>query len=154
VAAIRDGLRRLRGIHNQPELLLKTLGNPALAAGTGLLLQAVARRTPVFVDGPGAAACALLAHRIARPARTWLQSTDGGADPLHDRVLSELRLPPLTQFRLKATIGDDESAPLDVASEQPRPTSADGTGARVALFLLETAVARSLAGCLQEDPDA
>jgi phosphoribosyltransferase-like protein len=144
VAAVRDGLRRLRGIHNQPELLLSTLGNPSLAAGTGLLLRATSRRTAVFVDGPGAAACALLAHRVARPTRSWLQATDGGADPLHDRVLTELRLHPLTQFRLTPPRGDAASPLPGSDSPAPRPTSADGTSARIALYLLETALARSL----------
>jgi nicotinate-nucleotide--dimethylbenzimidazole phosphoribosyltransferase len=125
VAAVRDGLRRVRGIRNQPERLLTEIDSPALAAGTALLLQAAARRTPVLLDGPGAAACALLAHRIARAGRSWWQATDAGHLGLHDRILTELRLPPLTRFGL--------------------PTE-DGTAARIGLSLLETAVARALAG--------
>ena len=123
VAAIRDGLRAVRGIRDEPERLLDVLDSPALAAGTGLLLQAAARRTPILLDGPGAAACALLAHRIARATRSWWQATDAGASVLQDQVLADLRLTPLTRFGLKAE---------------------DGTGARIGLGLLETAVARAL----------
>ena len=123
VAAVRDGLRRVRGIRNQPERLLTEVDSPALAAGTALLLQAAARRTPVLLDGPGAAACALLAHRVARAGRSWWQSSDAGHLGLHDRILTELRLPPLTRLGL--------------------PTE-DGTAARIGLALLETALARAL----------
>jgi nicotinate-nucleotide--dimethylbenzimidazole phosphoribosyltransferase len=123
VAAIRDGLRAVRGIRDQPERLLEALDDPGLAAGTALLVQAAARRTPVLLDGPGAAACALLAHRVARATRSWSQPTDAGASVLHDRILEELRLTPLTRFALVAE---------------------DGTAARIGLGLLETAVARAI----------
>jgi nicotinate-nucleotide--dimethylbenzimidazole phosphoribosyltransferase len=129
VAAIRDGLRPVRGIRDQPERLLEALDSPALAAGTGLLLEAAARRTPTLLDGPGATACALLAHRVARATRSWWQATDAGASVLHDRMLTDLRLDPLTKFALKGE---------------------DGTAARIGLGVLETAIARALEG---EDDD-
>jgi len=122
VGAIRDGLRGLRPLGEQPEPLLEQVNSPALAAGTGVLLRAAARRTPVLLDGPGAATCALLADRIARAARTWWQASDAAAGPLHDRMLSELRLTPLTRLGLGAE---------------------DGTAARIGLGLLETAIARA-----------
>ena len=127
VAGVRDGLRRVRGIRNQPERLLEVLDSPALAAGTGLLLQAAARRTPALLDGPGAAACALLAHRVGRASRNWWQACDAGHRGLHDRVLTELRLTPLTRFGL----------PVE-----------DGTAPRLGLALLETAL-----NWATEDPD-
>jgi phosphoribosyltransferase-like protein len=123
VAALRDGLRPVRGIRNEPERLLTELASPALAAGTGLLLQAAARRTPALLDGPGAAACALLAHRVARAGRNWWQATDAGDLGLHDRILTELRLFPLTRLGLPGE---------------------DATAARIGLGLLETALARAL----------
>jgi hypothetical protein len=125
VAAVRDGLRRVRGLGEEPERLLGRLGSRILAAGTGLVLRAAARRTPVLLDGPAAAACALLAYRIARPSRHWLQAADGSLSaesPLHDRIMRELQLAPLTRFGL--------------AGE-------DGTAARIGLGLLETAVERA-----------
>jgi hypothetical protein len=121
VAAVRDGLRAVRGIRNQPELLLERLGRPALAAATGLLVQASARRTPILLDGAGAAAAALLAHRVARVARTWWQASDAGGSALHTRALTDLRLTPLTALRI---------------------TTEDGTAAGTGLGLLEAALAR------------
>jgi nicotinate-nucleotide--dimethylbenzimidazole phosphoribosyltransferase len=123
VAALRDGLRGVRGIRDQPERLLEVLDSPALAAGTGLLLQASSRRTPALLDGPGATACGLLAHRVARATRNWWRPTDAGASQLHDRVLADLRLTPLTRFGLKAE---------------------DGTAARIGLALLETGITRAI----------
>ncbi len=136
VAALRDGLRSVRGLQEQPELLLETLGSPALAAGTALLLQTAARRTPVLLDGPGAAACALLAHRVARAAANWWLAADAGLGPLTEKVQAELRLVPLTRLGLRAE---------------------DGTAARIGLELLETAVARAVSGAGDEpddEPDA
>jgi hypothetical protein len=131
VAAVRDGLRRVRGIRNEPERLLTELGSPALAAGTALLLQAAARRTPALLDGPGAAACALLAHRVGRASRSWWQAADAGHRGLHDRILTELRLTPLTRLGLPAE---------------------DGSAARIALGLLETALTRAIeTGDLEEE---
>jgi hypothetical protein len=123
VAAIRDGLRTVRGISGDPERLLTQIASPAIAAGTALVLRAAARRTPILLDGPGSAACALLAFRIARATRNWIQAGDGGAGALHDRVLAELRLVPLTRLGLRAD---------------------DGTAARIGLGLLETALARAI----------
>jgi Phosphoribosyltransferase len=122
LVALRDGLRGVRGVRNQPEELLRRLDSPALAAGTGLLLQASARRTPTLLDGPAAVACALLTHRIARVARTWWRATDAGHSALQARALADLRLSPLTDLGL---------------------TDEDGTAAGIGLALLETALARA-----------
>ena len=56
VVALRDGLRAVKGLAGDPAALLDALGNARLAAATGLLLGAAARRTPAVLDGPGAAA--------------------------------------------------------------------------------------------------
>ena len=131
VTAVRDGLRTVRDSDGRAGSLLGLLASPGLAAGTGLLLQAAARRTPALLDGPAAATCALLAHQIARAGRAWWQPTDAGASVLHDRILSELRLFPLTRLGL--------------------PTE-DGTAARLGLELLESAVSRAVASAA-EDPE-
>jgi nicotinate-nucleotide--dimethylbenzimidazole phosphoribosyltransferase len=139
VAATRDGLRRVAGIRGDPDRLLEHLGNPALSAGTALLLQAAARRTPAVLDGPGAAACALLAVRAARPARTWWQAADLSGDPLHDLLLTDLRLEPLTRFGL--------TDPADLPG-------GDGTAARIALTLLEAALERAGTESAESEPAA
>jgi nicotinate-nucleotide--dimethylbenzimidazole phosphoribosyltransferase len=125
VTALRDGLRPLRGIHGEHGRLLEALDSPLIAAGTGLLLQAAARRTPAVLDGPGAAACALLAYRVTRRTRGWWQAGHGSGTVVHDRTLAELRLEPLTR--------------LGIATE-------DGTGARLGLAVLEAATAELRGG--------
>jgi hypothetical protein len=64
VAAVRDGLRAVRGIRDEPDRLLEALDNPALAAGTGLLMQAAARRTR-------------WTGRARPPVRCWLTGSPG-----------------------------------------------------------------------------
>jgi NaMN:DMB phosphoribosyltransferase len=123
VAALRDAMRPLRGLHGTPGPLLAALGSPVIAAGTGVLLQAAVRRTPVLLDGAGAAACALQAYRVTRRARGWWQAGHGTGTVLHDRTLKELRLEPLTRL---GALPDD------------------GTGARLGLAVLEAATADRL----------
>lgn len=122
VTGMRDGLRQVRGIRNQPERLLTELGDPALAAGTALLVRSAARRTPVLLDGPNALASALLAHRVARAGRYWWQAADAGRGELNRRVLADLRFTPLTALGL---------------------TDEDGTAARIGLTVLEAALSRA-----------
>lgn len=119
VAALRDGLRRLRGQY-LPDGLVAALGSPAVAAGVGFLLQAGVRRTPVFLDGPGAAVTALATHQVTRRARQWWQVAQSSGSLLHDGTAEKLMLKPLLR--------------LDMHAE-------DGTAARLALALLEAATA-------------
>ena len=93
--ALRDGLRRVRADEEHPVALLRALGSPVLAAATGLLLQATARRTPVLLDGPGAAAAGLFVRGQAWEAPDWWQVAERPADALHDRTVAGLRLTPL-----------------------------------------------------------
>ena len=122
VKRIRDGLKVVRGNRKEPYRLLHLLEHRELLAGTGLLLQTAARRTPAILDGPVAITCALLAARLAPASRSWWLAADAGRAPLTRRVLEELRLTAVTD------LGLDEG---------------DGTGARFALQLLETAVLRA-----------
>jgi len=122
VTQIRDGLRRVRGDRKDLHRLLHLLEHRELLAGTGLLLQAAARRTPAILDGPLATACALLAARLAPASRSWWIAADSGQAVLVRRMLDEMRLTAVTD------LGLDEG---------------DGTGARFALHLLETAVLRA-----------
>jgi hypothetical protein len=93
--ALRDGLRAVRGLAGEPAALLDALGNARLAAATGLLLGAVARRTPALLDGPGAAAAGLLVRSLAWEAPDWWQVAPPAPEPLHERVLGVLRITPL-----------------------------------------------------------
>ncbi|MCE0538274.1 nicotinate-nucleotide--dimethylbenzimidazole phosphoribosyltransferase [Kineosporia rhizophila] len=122
VALIRDGLKVVRGNRKNPYRVLELLEHRELRAGTGLLLQLAARRTPAILDGPVAIACALLAARLAPATRSWWLAADSGRAVLTRRMLEELRLTAVTDLGL-----DD----------------GDGTAARFALQLLETAVLRA-----------
>nr|WP_269329040.1 nicotinate-nucleotide--dimethylbenzimidazole phosphoribosyltransferase [Kineosporia babensis] len=138
VARIRDGIKVVRGNRKDPFKLLHLLENRELLAGTGLLLQAAARRTPAVLDGPVAVTCGLLAARLAPASRSWWMAADSGRAVLTRRMLEELRLTALTD------LGLDEG---------------DGTAARFTLQLLETAVLRAqergeAAGAENEDAPA
>jgi Phosphoribosyltransferase len=93
--ALRDGLRGVKGLAGDPAALLDALGNPRLAAASGLLLGAVARRTPAVLDGPGAATAGLLVRSLAWEAPDWWQIAPPPAEPLQERVVGVLRMTPL-----------------------------------------------------------
>jgi nicotinate-nucleotide--dimethylbenzimidazole phosphoribosyltransferase len=95
VVDLRDGLRAVKGLAGDPAALLDALGDARLAAATGLLLGAAARRTPVVLDGPGAATTALLVRSLAWEAPDWWQVAPAAAEPLQERVLGVLRMTPL-----------------------------------------------------------
>jgi hypothetical protein len=95
LVALRDGLRGVKGLAGDPAALLEALGNARLAAATGLLLGAAARRTPAVLDGPGAAAVGLLVRSLAWEAPDWWQVAPPAAEPLQERVLGVLRMTPL-----------------------------------------------------------
>jgi nicotinate-nucleotide--dimethylbenzimidazole phosphoribosyltransferase len=118
VIAVRDGLRRLTGLRAVPAPVLRALGSPLIAAATGALLQAAVRRTPVVLDGMGAAAAGLLARRVERKITAWWQVASLPEGELVGRVLNWLGRRPLLR--------------LDLRIE-------DGTGARLALAVLREA---------------
>jgi nicotinate-nucleotide--dimethylbenzimidazole phosphoribosyltransferase len=105
VVALRDRLRRTRGLRGRPADLLRALDSPATAAAAALLVQATARRTPAILDGPGAAAAALLARRTAYPAAQWWQAAHLGTAPVHERALTSLGLDPLTRLGIRVEDG-------------------------------------------------
>jgi nicotinate-nucleotide--dimethylbenzimidazole phosphoribosyltransferase len=118
VSALRDRLRRLRGLQSEPVALLEALDSPVAAAAATLLVAVTARRTPVLLDGPGAAAMALLAVRTNHAAPLWWQTAHRGDDTLDERILGSLHLDPLTRLGIRV---------------------ADGTASLAGLALLDTA---------------
>jgi nicotinate-nucleotide--dimethylbenzimidazole phosphoribosyltransferase len=94
-ARLRDDLRALRPATGGPADVLERLGDPVLIAGTSLLLQAAARRTPLMLTGFAALACAAVARRIAPAAFTWWQIASTLADPLHGRLVASSNLTPV-----------------------------------------------------------
>ncbi len=112
VESVRDALWRLRGLRGQPMAMLRVLGDARVAASTAFLVRSAARRTPVVLDGPGAAAAALLAARCNRTGQQWWQAAELGGVPLHERTLNALGLTPLTRLDLHVEDGTASAAAL------------------------------------------
>jgi nicotinate-nucleotide--dimethylbenzimidazole phosphoribosyltransferase len=111
---MRDRLYRLRGLRDRPVALLHGLQAPAVAGAVALLVQAAARRTPVLLDGPGAAAAALLATRARYRVSTWYQAAHEAEGLLHERALGSLGLDPLSRLGIEVEDGTAALAGLAV----------------------------------------
>ena len=70
-AAVRDALHRIRQEPRGAVDILRQIGGLDVAAATGLLLGAAARRIPVLVDGPLGIAAGLVAWDLASQTRHW-----------------------------------------------------------------------------------
>lgn len=104
-AAVRDAMRRGRPLLGDQVDLLAAVAGADLAALTGFLLQAAARRTPVLLDGVVTAAAALVAHRAAfRAVDAWLPG-DRSAEPAQALALERLSLEPLLDLGLQVGQG-------------------------------------------------
>jgi nicotinate-nucleotide--dimethylbenzimidazole phosphoribosyltransferase len=119
-AAVRDAARRGRFQGGDMIGLLAEAGGADVAAMAGFLLQAAIRRTPVLLDGVVSGAAALVAHRVAYPAREWWLAGHRSTEPAHTRALEQLGLEPIVDYGLRL---------------------GEGTGALVALPVLQAAVA-------------
>lgn len=117
-AAVRDTMRRGRPHLGDQVALLAAVGGPDLAAATGFLLQAAARRTPVVLDGLVPAAAALVAQRVAFRAVGWWLAGAHSTEPASQVALKRLSLQPTA----------------DLAS-----SLSDGAGGLLAVPLLRTA---------------
>jgi nicotinate-nucleotide--dimethylbenzimidazole phosphoribosyltransferase len=119
-AAVRDAARRGRTRLADMVDLLAEVSGPDIAATSGFLLQAAARRTPVVLDGEVVGAAALVAHRLGYRSRQWWLAGHLSTEPAHARALDRLDLEPVVDFGLRL---------------------GEGTGALVALPVLQAAAA-------------
>ncbi|GAA3305993.1 hypothetical protein GCM10020295_61100 [Streptomyces cinereospinus] len=94
-AAVRDALRRARPVLGDQLRLLAAVGGADVAAMTGFLLQCAVRKTPVILDGVVAAACALVAQRIAFRAPDWWLAGHDSGEPGQAKALDRMALEPL-----------------------------------------------------------
>ena len=117
-AAVRDAMRRGRAVMGDPVAVLATVGGADIAAMTGFLLGAAARRTPVLLDGVVSGAAALVAQRLAYRAPRWFLAGHRSTEPAHAYALTRLDLDPLLDLGLRL---------------------GEGSGALVALPLLRAA---------------
>ena len=99
-AAVRDALHRVRSLPRDPENALAGLGGPDLAAATGLVLGAAARRTAVVLDGPVGLTAALLARDLAGAASHWCLAPDTSRQPTAVTVAERIGLDPFLDLRL------------------------------------------------------
>jgi nicotinate-nucleotide--dimethylbenzimidazole phosphoribosyltransferase len=105
VAEVRDA--RVRGLPHRHEVaeLLACVGDLQLAALTGFVLRAAARRTPVLLDGVAAAAAALLAREVAPNVVRWWHAGAGSTRPAHALALEEFAGVPILDLRLRVDDG-------------------------------------------------
>jgi nicotinate-nucleotide--dimethylbenzimidazole phosphoribosyltransferase len=127
-AAVRDARFRARAATGDARTLLRVAGGPDLAALTGFIAQAAARRTPVLVDDVPTALCGLLANRLAPGTDAYLVAVDSGIDRTAARLHQMLGLTPLTDWRLGLGMGAASvlsvpaiRAAADLVREPPHP---------------------------------
>ena len=111
-AAIRDAMRRGRPLKGDMVDLLAAVGGADIAAMTGFLLSASARRTPVLLDGVVSTAAAVVAHRLAFRAREWWLAGSRSTEPAQHEALDRLDLTPLVDYRLRLGEGTGALAAL------------------------------------------
>lgn len=92
---VRDARRRCMAVRDQPDALLEAVGSRRLAAAAGFAMRAAVRRTPLVLDGPGAAVAALVAYEAAPRAVRWWCAADLGDDPVHEIALTRLGKEPV-----------------------------------------------------------
>lgn len=98
--AIRDALRRAKPHLADPLALLRTTGGADIAALTGFLAHAAARRTPIVLGGLPVCAAAMLAEELAPGTREWLLAASTSTEPAHELALEHLNRAPLLDLRL------------------------------------------------------
>ncbi len=131
-AAVRDALFRARAADPSVEGLLRSIGGADLAALTGFLARAAARRTPVLVDDVPGTVCAVLANRLSPGADAWFTVTSLQSGSVHRRLLAVLGAEALVGWGLPVagcgalavlpTIRATSAALL--TSDEPRTTEA------------------------------
>ncbi|MGH8878445.1 MAG: nicotinate-nucleotide--dimethylbenzimidazole phosphoribosyltransferase [Stackebrandtia sp.] len=89
-AAIRDAFTRLSGPGRKAKTMLTELGGPVLATLTGVIVAAAIRRTPMLIDGPVAAASALVARDFSLGAPKWCYAPDRIPHPVVDKAAGQI----------------------------------------------------------------
>lgn len=100
MAVVRDAHRFGAESRYDTLVLLSRIGGADVAALTGFLLRAAARRTPVLLDGPTACAAALAARDVAPRAIRWWQAGSSSPVEAHRLALEELQLHALLELDL------------------------------------------------------
>ena len=117
-AAVRDAMRRAKAVKSDPIKLLAAVGGADIAAMTGFLRGASARKTPVLLDGIVSTAAGLLAQRYTYRATEWWQAGHRSTEPAQQKALDQFPLVPIVDYELRL---------------------GEGTGALIALPVLRAA---------------
>ncbi|MGO4955873.1 5,6-dimethylbenzimidazole synthase [Luteococcus sp. Sow4_B9] len=96
---------RERKDHEDPMLLLQTLGGGEFALLTGVVLGAAEEQAVVVLDGLATSVAALVAVRMEPAAQAYLVAGQRSREQAHEAVLTELGLEPLLALRLRSGEG-------------------------------------------------
>jgi nicotinate-nucleotide--dimethylbenzimidazole phosphoribosyltransferase len=92
VAAIRDAFARLGGPGREARVMLGELGGPVMATLVGAIVGAAVRRTPMLIDGPVAAAAALVSRDFSLGAPKWCYAPDRLPHPVVSEAADQIGL--------------------------------------------------------------
>ncbi len=112
VEAVRQALAVNRPDAGDALGALAAVGGLEIAGLVGVVLAGAARRVPVVLDGFIAAAAALVAVRLAPPAREYLIAAHRSAEPGHPRLLEALGLTPYLELGMR--LGEGTGAALGI----------------------------------------
>ena len=114
------GLHEAAVESKDPMAILSAFGGFEIATMVGFLLGAASRRLPVMIDGFICCAAVLVARSFDPAVMNYLIASHRSAESAHDRLLAALKMKPLLDLEMRL---------------------GEGTGAALAISLLESAVA-------------
>jgi nicotinate-nucleotide--dimethylbenzimidazole phosphoribosyltransferase len=112
VEAVRRALAVNRPDPGDALGVLAAVGGLEIAGLVGVVLAGAARRAPVVLDGFIATSAALVAVRLAPPAREYLIAAHRSAEPGHVRLLETLGLTPYLELGMR--LGEGTGAALGI----------------------------------------
>lgn len=92
---IAEAIYTHRDALNDVDRVAERMGCNEIAAVAAMIVAAASRKTPVLLQGSGAHAGALLAHRWAHRSNTWLATTYPESDPVIAVIQERLQLTPV-----------------------------------------------------------
>jgi nicotinate-nucleotide--dimethylbenzimidazole phosphoribosyltransferase len=98
--AVRDARFRVRDAYGDASDLLRIAGGADLAALTGFIAQAAARRTAVLVDDVPSALCAVLANRLAPGTDAYVIAAETVPERTYSRLLQLLGVSALSSHQI------------------------------------------------------
>ena len=122
--AVRDARFRARDSFGDAAALLRIAGGADLAALTGFIAQAAARRTPVLIDDVPSAVCAVLANRLAPGTDGYVIAADTVPERTYSRLLQLLGVSPVSARRIG--LGSGAGALLAVPALRSAARLVDG----------------------------